>query len=72
MDQLTTQILNNIAKEIKKPENQETLNEIVKPLIKNISNKMYHWINILFFMYSLILILIVSILILILINKKST
>jgi len=72
IDQITTQFLQKMAKEMKKDENQQIINdEIIKPIMKNISKKIYYWINILFFMYSIILILIVSILILILLNKKS-
>lgn len=72
LDKLTHECLRKISIEIKKSENQQLIhNEIISPMMKNISNKVYPWINLLLFMYSVMLILIISILVLILFNRKT-
>jgi hypothetical protein len=71
-DKITKNFLKKISKEIKKAENQKIIQEdIIRPIMKNITTKIYPWVNLLFFMYSLILILIISILVLVLINRKT-
>ncbi|VVU95053.1 hypothetical protein CPAV1605_778 [seawater metagenome] len=72
IQKLTADILYKCMNELKKEENQVKINSnIVKPIISNLSSRLYPYMVILFIMYILILILIISILILILFNKKK-
>jgi hypothetical protein len=72
IQKLTADLLYKCINELKKEENQTKINtNIVKPIISNLTSKLYPYMVILFIMYILILILIISILIIILLNKKK-
>ena len=71
IDKLTKDIINKLNIELKKEENKKIIrDQILNPILSEITDAIYPYINMLFFMYSLILILIIIILILILLKKK--
>lgn len=70
-DKLTKDIINKLNIELKKEENKKIIrDQIINPILSEITDAIYPYINMLFFMYSLILILIIIILILIILKKK--
>jgi|TARA_B100000886_G_C20027356_1_gene328415 hypothetical protein len=71
IDKLTKDIINKLNIELKKEENKKIIrDQIINPILSEITDAIYPYINMLFFMYSLILILIIIILILIILKKK--
>ena len=71
IDKLTKDIINKLNLELKKEENKKIIrDQIINPILSEITDAIYPYINMLFFMYSLILILIIIILILIIFKKK--
>lgn len=59
--------------EFKKQENKEMFdNEIIQPIIKNFSEKIFPYVSLLFIMYTLNLVLIIIILFLIISFNKKT
>ena len=69
---LTSSLLNKCINEFKREENKQRLNDyIIKPLIHNISSRLYPYIILLFIMYVLILGLIIAILVMLL-NKTNS
>ncbi len=71
IDKLTKDIINKLNIELKKEENKKIIrDQIINPILSEITDAIYPYINMLFFMYSLILILIIIILILIIFKKK--
>lgn len=71
IDKLTKDIINKLNIELKKEENKKIIrDQILNPILSEITDAIYPYINMLFFMYSLILILIIIILILIILKKK--
>jgi hypothetical protein len=72
LQKLTSDILYKCIQELKKEENKVKLNEnIVEPVISNLTERLYPYLIILFIMYILVIILVISILIIILFNKKK-
>ena len=71
IEKLAKDIINKIIIQLNKPDNKERIdNEIIDPLICNISNRLYPYISLMFIMYIINLILIIVILILIIIYNK--
>ena len=71
LQKLTSDILYKCIQELKKDENKIKINEnIVEPVITNLTDRLYPYLIILFIMYILVIILVISILIIILLNKK--
>ena len=71
IDKLTKDIINKLNIELKKEENKKIIrDQIINPILSEITDAIYPYINMLFFMYSLILILIIIIPILIILKKK--
>mgnify|MGYP001476796481 FL=1 len=71
IDKLTKDIINKLNIELKKEKNKKIIrDQILNPILSEITDAIYPYINMLFFMYSLILILIIIILILIILKKK--
>ena len=61
-DKLTTDFINRCAIEIKKPHNQELIDEqILNPVLEKFSKKVSVFFTIFFFMYILLLILVIFI-----------
>jgi hypothetical protein len=73
MDKLIKDFVKKTAVEIKKQENKDLIeNEIVEPVLKKFTDRIYPYVSLLFIMYSINLVLIIIILILIIIyNKKK-
>jgi len=73
IDKLITDFVKKTGIEIKKKENKDLIEkEIVEPVLKNFSERIYPYVSLLFIMYSINLVLIIIILILIIsYNKKS-
>lgn len=73
IDKLVLDFLNKVKIELKKKDNVEKIkNEILNPLIKEFTDKVYPYVSLLFIMYCVNLILIIIILILIIIfNSKK-
>jgi hypothetical protein len=73
MDKLIKDFVKKTAVEIKKQENKDLIeNEIVEPVLKKFTDRIYPYVSLLFIMYSINLVLIIIILVLIIIyNKKN-
>ena len=73
MDKLVKDFVKKTADEIKKKDNKDLIEkEIVEPVFKNFTDRIYPYVSLLFIMYSINLLLIIIILILIIIyNKKQ-
>ena len=72
IDKLTKDIINKLNLELKKEENKKIIkDQIINPILSEITDAIYPYINMLFLMYSLILILIIIILILIIFKKNK-
>jgi hypothetical protein len=57
--------------ELKKTENKELIHkEVLAPMLKNFTDKIFPYVSLLFIMYSLNLILIIIILVLLILHKK--
>ena len=70
IDKLTKDFIEKMVFEIKKEENKKKIkDEILEPIFSEFSEKIYPYINVLFYMYSINLFLIIVILILILLRK---
>ena len=73
IDKLVKDIIKKCVEEIKKEENKYLIEtDLINPILKNFSERIYPYVSLLFIMYSLNLLLIIIILILIIIfhNKK--
>lgn len=71
IDKLTKDFIEKMVFEVKKEDNKKKIkDEILDPILNEFSEKIYPYINILFFMYSINLLLIIVILILIILRKK--
>lgn len=73
IDKLIKDLINKSIIEIKKRENKELVDkEIINPILKSFTEKIYPYVSLLFIMYSLNLVLIIVILVLIILyNKKN-
>jgi len=72
IQKLTADILCKCIQELKKEENKVKINEnIVEPVISNLTSRLYPYLVILFIMYILIIIIVISILIIIILNRKK-
>ena len=72
IDKLTKGLIHKCIHEIKKDENKQQIEmEIINPFMNSISLRIYPYITLLFFMYSLILILIIIILIVLIYKSKK-
>jgi hypothetical protein len=73
IDKIITDFVKKTSIEIKKKKNKDLIEkEIVEPVLKNFSERIYPYVSLLFIMYSINLVLIIIILILIIsYNKKS-
>ena len=72
IDKLTKDFIEKFVSEIKKDDNKKRIKEeVLHPILKEFSQKIYPYLNILFVMYSLNLVLIIVILFLILIKKNN-
>ncbi len=73
IDKLVKDLIKKCIEEIKKEENKLIIEkDLINPILKNFSERIYPYVSLLFIMYSLNLLLIIIILILIIIfhNKK--
>ena len=73
IDKLVKDMIKKCIDEIKKEENKYLIEkDLINPILKNFSDRIYPYVSLLFIMYSLNLLLIIIILILIIIfhNKK--
>ena len=73
IDKLFKDIIKKCIEEIKKEENKYLIEkDLINPILKNFTERIYPYVSLLFIMYSLNLLLIIIILILIIIfhNKK--
>lgn len=73
IDKLIKDFITKTIIEVRKKENKEILDkEIIDPILKSFTEKIYPYVSLLFIMYSLNLVLIIIILILIILyNKKN-
>jgi len=73
IDKLIKDFVKKAVVEIKKKENKELLEkEIIDPVLKSFTERIYPYVSLLFIMYSLNLVLIIIILVLLIIyNKKQ-
>ena len=72
LDKLTKDLISKCIIEFKKKENKDRINHnIIDPLIRTISCRIYPYVTLLFIMYSIILILVILILILVILNGKK-
>jgi hypothetical protein len=72
IDKLITDFVLKTAFEIKKKKNKDLIEkEIIEPVLKKFTNRIYPYVSLLFIMYSINLVLIIIILILIICNKKN-
>jgi hypothetical protein len=70
IEKLTKQLIEKMVCEFNKEDNQNKLNqEILNPIFKSFSDKIYPYISLLFIIYSLNLIIIIAILVLVIIKK---
>ena len=73
IDKFVKDIIKKCIEEVKKEENKYLIEkDLINPILKNFSERIYPYVSLLFIMYSLNLLLIIIILILIIIfhNKK--
>jgi hypothetical protein len=74
IDKLIKDIIKKSIEEFKKEENKVLIEkDLINPLLKNFTDRIYPYVSLLFIMYSLNLVLIIIILILIILynNKKN-
>jgi hypothetical protein len=73
MDKLIKDFVKKTADEIKKKDNKDLIEkEIVQPVLKKFTDRIYPYVSLLFIIYSINLVLIIIILVLIIIyNKKK-
>jgi hypothetical protein len=72
VDKLTKDLLDKIIIVLNKPENKLKLeNDIIGPIICNISNKLYPYICLVFTLYIINIILIIVILVIVILYNKS-
>ncbi len=73
IDKLTKDLINKLKIELSKSDNKDIIEkEIINPVLCNFSDKIYPYVSLLFFMYSLNLLLIIIILIILIVyNRKS-
>lgn len=73
IDKLVKDLIKKIVIEIKKKENKDVLeDEVINPILKSFTERIYPYVSLLFIMYSLNLVLIIVILVLIIMfNKKN-
>ena len=70
IEKLTKQLIEKFICEFNKEDNKKKLNEeILNPIFKSFSDKIYPYISLLFIIYSLNLIIIIAILVLVIIKK---
>jgi len=70
IEKLSKQLIEKFVSEFNKEDNKNKLNqEILNPIFKSFSDKIYPYISLLFIIYSLNLIIIIAILILVIIKK---
>jgi hypothetical protein len=71
LDKIIKDFVIKSVNEFKKKENKELIhNEVLTPMFKNFTDKIYPYVSLLFIMYSLNLILIIVILVLLILHKK--
>ncbi len=74
IDKLIKDLIKKSIEEFKKEENKDLIEkDLVNPILKNFSDRIYPYVSLLFIMYSLNLLLIIIILVLIIMfhNKKN-
>ena len=72
LDKLIKDFIKKSICEIKKIENKDLLEcEVINPILKTFTDRIYPYVSLLFIMYSLNLVLIIVILILIILNNKK-
>lgn len=70
IEKLSKQLIEKFVSEFNKEDNKNKLNqEILNPIFKSFSDKIYPYISLLFIIYSLNLIIIIAILVLVIIKK---
>ena len=72
IDKITKDFIEKMVVEVKKDDNRKKIKEeLLNPILSEFSDRIYPYINVLFFMYSINLILIIVILVLILLKRKE-
>ena len=71
IDKITKDFIEKMVVEVKKDDNEKNKEELLNPILSEFSDRIYPYINVLFFMYSINLILIIVILVLILLKRKE-
>jgi hypothetical protein len=71
LDKIIKDFMMKSVNELKKTENKELIHkEVLAPMLKNFTDKIFPYVSLLFIMYSLNLILIIIILVLLILHKK--
>ena len=71
LDKIIKDFMMKSVNELKKTENKELIHkEVLVPMLKNFTDKIFPYVSLLFIMYSLNLILIIIILIFLILHKK--
>ena len=70
IDKISKQIIEKMVNEFNKEDNQKKLNnELLNPIFKTFTDRIYPYISLLFIIYSINLIIIIAILVLVIIKK---
>jgi hypothetical protein len=71
LDKIIKDFILKSVNELKKTENKELIHkEVLTPMLKNFTDKIFPYVSLLFIMYSINLILIIIILVLLILHKK--
>lgn len=71
IDKITKDFIEKMVIEVKKEDNKKKIkDEILEPILNEFTEKIYPYINVLFFMYSINLLLIIVILFLIILKRN--
>ena len=71
LDKIIKDFILKSVNELKKKENKELIHkEVLTPMLKNFTDKIFPYVSLLFIMYSINLILIIIILVLLILHKK--
>ena len=71
IDKITKDFIEKMVVEVKKEDNKKKIkDEILEPILNEFTEKIYPYINVLFFMYSINLLLIIVILFLIILKRN--
>lgn len=72
IDKITKDFIEKMVIEVKKDDNKNKIKEeILEPILNEFAEKIYPYINVLFFMYSINLLLIIVILFLIILKRNK-